>query len=1029
MARRSKATAVRPGRWRLPSHPLPQTAFPDTTSQDDAVGDSVPPPRGAQVETTNRVETRRISEHKNVVWRTEIFERVVKPIPDMKMFLKTFVPSSIDTPECPDKKFARKVPMGTGREGEMYGPLITGLTRLVRQFPDTDKPTFHKHASKIMKPPYSLCDDTEHETKPDIVVTVPKLPQLPPLERWRNLALVLDVEAEASDDPMWKRTEQHETTIIQLVKSARNIMLAQGRLFAFGVGVYGHMARIFRFDRAGAVCSPLFDYVKEPQHMHEFLWRFVHPSVEGCSVVGEDPTTSLGTTEERDHVRRMAKVYDPSYEHTNEHQKTIRKFTVQDEHGEQKNYLAYKLIFVNTGLCSRASMIWEAFELDDKDNTTGVRVVIKEAWRPFGRPSEIRHYLDLQDAAASAAEDAAVFLSVFAELEYGTDLGLRETRELAKVGHAMTSDKKPFTGSVDDLDEHQLLQLTFPPEVFERGQIRMVIKTVGTPITDFKSTYEMVHCLYDAITAHKRAYQAGIIHRDVSRGNVMFRRNANGSARGFLHDSDHASNWKRFLADIQSSDSLAAWEAYTWEEYQKDVAAGQGVKDNTEGGKAKVDYVNGPLDVPDSQPQKKPSVQEKLQNAPRAPSDLADAPPTPGDAPHTPRDPKDAPQTPEKSKHEQRKKEQKQRTGTIYFMALEILDNYLKFTHEARHDLESFYWLLVWIVLRHVKCDYRYRTWHQLFDYVDLTRAYDVKKSWMWGDIERIIVSDNKPLTVLLEKFRLLCQKNANIKQSNARMTHDQVLRLFSAMLRKNTWPRNDSAIPWTKPATQPGDHPQPDGRSRTTGTLAFSLNTQEEAVTGVVPDDALPASRGTGEAASDAGDLRDEGHAKPESDAVIEDEPLKRGKGPARKTVARRPRARAVAPTTSANMSKASGTHQAPQGSKSVQVEVEARYNLRSATKEELPRRPARNGTHSMGPPPVPATRSGASRDQSRRLRAAPQGSRATKRSHPRGDDEAEDEGSGAGMPHPPKRQKTLSQRGPDNLDSRRAKGKKRAL
>lgn len=128
MARRSKATAVRPGRWRLPSHPLPQTAFPDTTSQDDAVGDSVPPPRGAQVETTNRVETRRISEHKNVVWRTEIFERVVKPIPDMKMFLKTFVPSSIDTPECPDKKFARKVPMGTGREGEMYGPLVSKNT-------------------------------------------------------------------------------------------------------------------------------------------------------------------------------------------------------------------------------------------------------------------------------------------------------------------------------------------------------------------------------------------------------------------------------------------------------------------------------------------------------------------------------------------------------------------------------------------------------------------------------------------------------------------------------------------------------------------------------------------------------------------------------------------------------------------------------------------------------------------------------------------------------------------------------------
>ena len=156
----------------------------------------------------------------------------------------------------------------------------------------------------------------------------------------------------------------------------------------------------------------------------------------------------------------------------------------------------------------------------------------------------------------------------------------------------------------------------------------------------------------------------------------MFRRNANGSARGFLHDSDHASNWKRFLADIQSSDSLAAWEAYTWEEYQKDVAAGQGVKDNTEDGEDEVDYVDGPVDVPDSQPQEKTSVQEELQDAPRTPGGPADAPPTLGDAPHTPRDPKDAPRAPAKSKEEQRKEEQKQRTVCLPILfPILVVDN------------------------------------------------------------------------------------------------------------------------------------------------------------------------------------------------------------------------------------------------------------------------------------------------------------------------------------------------------------------
>lgn len=424
------------------------------------------------------------------------------------------------------------------------------MDSLVRRFDKNHQPKFLDHANKVLKPPFALCDDTEHETKPDIVVTVPKLPQLPPLERWRNVGLVFEVKAKAVDDPMGRYTMEHETTLIQLAKSARNIMLAQGRLFAFCVGIYGHMDRIFRFDRAGAVCSPLFDYINEPQHLHEFLWRFVHPIDEHRAVVGEDPTTSLGSSRDRGNVRRISKQHDPSYQHTPEHQKAIRRFTVKNERGEEKKYLAYKLIFVNTRLCSRASMLWEAFELDDEDEATGVRVVIKEAWRQFERPSELRHYQDLQQAAAEeTAEDMAAFLAGFAELERGDDLGLRETRELARAGHAMASSKKlEATGSVDDMDEHELTQLTFPPEFvsghrtvsaccrgsrpgFERGQIRLVMKTMGTPITDFKSTYEMASGICDAVKGTVLLISQSIADAHASH------RSSSASLRGRNHSS------------------------------------------------------------------------------------------------------------------------------------------------------------------------------------------------------------------------------------------------------------------------------------------------------------------------------------------------------------------------------------------------------------------------------------------------------------------------------------------------------------
>lgn len=52
-------------------------------------------------------------------------------------------------------------------------------------------------------------------------------------------------------------------------------------------------------------------------------------------------------------------------------------------------------------------------------------------------------------------------------------------------------------------------------------------------------------------------------------------------------------------------------------------------------------------------------------------------------------------------------------------MAVEVLQRRLVI-HEARHDLESFYWLLLWLVLRHTRLsDYDvHGTLKDLFDHV-----------------------------------------------------------------------------------------------------------------------------------------------------------------------------------------------------------------------------------------------------------------------------------------------------------------------
>jgi hypothetical protein len=78
--------------------------------------------------------------------------------------------------------------------------------------------------------------------------------------------------------------------------------------FSFVIGVYGHMARIYQFDRAGVIVSKVFDYTSSYHILGEFLWRFVHPN-DSSGVVGLDSTLSQPTEVEKkevlEHIRQL----------------------------------------------------------------------------------------------------------------------------------------------------------------------------------------------------------------------------------------------------------------------------------------------------------------------------------------------------------------------------------------------------------------------------------------------------------------------------------------------------------------------------------------------------------------------------------------------------------------------------------------------------------------------------------------------------------------------------------------------------
>ena len=56
------------------------------------------------------------------------------------------------------------------------------------------------------------------------------------------------------------------------------------------------------------------------------------------------------------------------------------------------------------------------------------------------------------------------------------------------------------------------------------------------------------------------AFEAGIIHRDISEGNVMI-----ATGRGFLHDFDYGFNWQDVLKKSGWEVSEASWKRYVGE--------------------------------------------------------------------------------------------------------------------------------------------------------------------------------------------------------------------------------------------------------------------------------------------------------------------------------------------------------------------------------------------------------------------------------------------------------------------------------
>ena len=319
------------------------------------------------------------------------------------------------------------------------------------------------------------------------------------------------------------------------------------------------------------------------------------------------------------------------------------------------------------------------------------------------------------------------------------------------------------------------------------------------------------------------AFKAGLVHRDMSDGNVVIM--DNGPFSGFLLDLDYAFNWMealRLACHPGDEVSEEAWAALVIK-YAKLV---RNITRPAPAGKEPPVFVKDPArKQPRSTVDSRLSWTQRMKMKERTVCVL----PSYHICPLT---------YPSRTQ------------GTLFFMAIQVLTTYV--AHDVQHDLESAVWLLLCMVLRHTiqvmrndddaEVEYaRYHWYRILFKGTTEEESATCKRAFLFARLPWE-VKGNQPLTGLILSLRkLVIRQNRDTEEDEdqpaAVMTYKSVLTEINRALALPGWPENDAALPFTlsrdgsSSASESQDRKRP--REEDNSELHANSNSAEGVATG----------------------------------------------------------------------------------------------------------------------------------------------------------------------------------------------------
>ncbi|KAK7019866.1 hypothetical protein R3P38DRAFT_2970611 [Favolaschia claudopus] len=246
------------------------------------------------------------------------------------------------------------------------------------------------------------------------------------------------------------------------------------RRFTYGITVDGNKFRIWFLSRSHGLVSTPFDGVTDVSYLIQLFLRLAFATPEQ---LGYDTTMSYfvdGTGCSQMTLKVGQTVY-------------VTKQLLSDHRSEV--------------ICGRATRVWEGFREDDPLRTP---VAVKDLWMP-----------------ADAAQEGNQLMELHEKLRGLTHLSL----PCPPSRYFLTVVEHGFVPTSNGVEDDTLLMLGGSmPHGLSASRLkhyRIVFQQVGAPIHSLNSLAEVMRALADTTRALQLLYQLGLVHRDVSAGNIL----------------------------------------------------------------------------------------------------------------------------------------------------------------------------------------------------------------------------------------------------------------------------------------------------------------------------------------------------------------------------------------------------------------------------------------------------------------------------------------------------------------------------